>query len=149
MAPVDDIRFSSAEINIVVHATEDENKILHSLFDVLSIPSEKFSYSFSEGHWGNKILVLTATIDGQVAKDLILKIISLLNSIDRYHLSNFFDKYVDEKGNLYIRLDKQRICKGRISLSESDSIRIRFRPVRRYKPSSNLQNYRVLLASSG
>ncbi|MFL6330276.1 MAG: RNA-binding domain-containing protein [Nitrososphaeraceae archaeon] len=149
MAPVDDIRFSSAEINIVVHATEDENKILHSLFDVLSIPSEKFSYSFSEGHWGNKILVLTATIDGQVAKDLILKIISLLNSVDRYHLSNFFDKYVDEKGNLYIRLDKQRICKGRISLSERDSIRIRFRPVRRYKPSSNLQNYRVLLASSG
>ncbi|MFL6395594.1 MAG: RNA-binding domain-containing protein [Nitrososphaeraceae archaeon] len=149
MAAVDDIRFSSAEINIVVHATEDENKILHSLFDVLSIPSEKFSYSFSEGHWGNKILVLTATIDGQVAKDLILKIISLLNSIDRYHLSNFFDKYVDEKGNLYIRLDKQRICKGRISLSERDSIRIRFRPVRRYKPSSNLQNYRVLLASSG
>jgi RNA-binding protein len=149
MAPVDDIRFSSAEINIVVHATEDENKILHSLFDVLSIPSEKFSYSFSEGHWGNKILVLTATIDGQVAKDLILKIISLLNSVDRYHLSNFFDKYVDEKGNLYIRLDKQRICKGRISLSERDSIRIRFRPVRRYKPSSNLQNYRGLLASSG
>ena len=149
MAPVDDIRFSSAEINIVVHATENENKILHSLFDVLSIPSEKFSYSFSEGHWGNKILVLTATIDGQVAKDLILKIISLLNSVDRYHLSNFFDKYVDEKGNLYIRLDKQRICKGRISLSERDSIRIRFRPVRRYKPSSNLQNYRVLLASSG
>ncbi|MFL6338480.1 MAG: RNA-binding domain-containing protein, partial [Nitrososphaeraceae archaeon] len=93
MAPVDDIRFSSAEINIVVHATEDENKILHSLFDVLSIPSEKFSYSFSEGHWGNKILVLTATIDGQMAKDLILKIISLLNSVDRYHLSNFFDKY--------------------------------------------------------
>jgi hypothetical protein len=27
-----------------------------------------------------------------------------------------------------------------------DSIRIRFRPVKRYKPSSNLQNYRVLLA---
>jgi RNA-binding protein len=149
MVPVDDIRFSSAEINIVVHATENENKILHSLYDALSIPAEKFSCSGSEGHWGNKILILTATIDGQVAKDLILKIISLLNSVDRYHLSNFFDKYVDGKGNLYIRLDKQRICKGRISLSESDSIRIRFRPVRRYKPSSDLQNYRVLLASGG
>jgi RNA binding exosome subunit len=145
MAPVDDIRFSSAEINIVVHATENENKILHSLYDVLSIPSEKFTSLVSDGHWGNKISVLTATIDGQVAKELILKIISMLNSVDRYHLSNFFDKYVDEKGNLYIRLDKQRICKGRISLSDSDSIRIRFRSIRRYKPSSNLQNYRVLL----
>ncbi len=145
MTPVDDIRFSSAEINIVVHATENENKILHSLYDILSIPSEKFTSLVSDGHWGNKISVLTATIDGQVAKELILKIICMLNSVDRYHLSNFFDKYVDEKGNLYIRLDKQRICKGRISLSDSDSIRIRFRPIRRYKPSSNLQNYRVLL----
>ena len=145
MTLVDDIRFSSAEINILVHATENENKILRSLYDILSIPSEKFTSLVSDGHWGNKISVLTATIDGQVAKELILKIISLLNSIDRYHLSNFFDKYVDEKGNLYIRLDKQRICKGKISLSDSDSIRIRFRPIRRYKPSSNLQNYRVLL----
>ena len=146
MAAVDDIRFSSAEINIVVHATENEKKILDSLYGILSIPAEKFISSVSDGHWGNKISVLTATIDGQVAKELILKIISLLNSVDRYHLSNFFDKYVDEKGNLYIRLDKQRICKGRISLSDMDSIRIRFRPVKRYKPSSNLQNYRVLLA---
>ena len=146
MAAVDDIRFSSAEINIVVHATENEKKILHSLYDILSIPAEKFTSSVSDGHWGNKISILTATIDGQVAKELILKIISLLNSVDRYHLSNFFDKYVDEKGNLYVRLDKQRICKGRISLSDMDSIRIRFRPVKRYKPSSNLQNYRVLLA---
>jgi RNA-binding protein len=146
MAAVDDIRFSSAEINIVVHATENEKKILDSLYDILSIPAEKFISSVSDGHWGNKISILNATIDGQVAKELILKIISLLNSVDRYHLSNFFDKYVDEKGNLYIRLDKQRICKGRISLSDMDSIRIRFRPVKRYKPSSNLQNYRVLLA---
>ena len=146
MAAVDDIRFSSAEINIVVHATENEKKILDSLYGILSIPAEKFISSVSDGHWGNKISILTATIDGQVAKELILKIISLLNSVDRYHLSNFFDKYVDEKGNLYVRLDKQRICKGRISLSDMDSIRIRFRPVKRYKPSSNLQNYRVLLA---
>jgi RNA binding exosome subunit len=137
MAAVDDIRFSSAEINIVVHATENEKKILDSLYGILSIPAEKFISSVSDGHWGNKISILNATIDGQVAKELILKIISLLNSVDRY---------VDEKGNLYIRLDKQRICKGRISLSDSDSIRIRFRPIRRYKPSSNLQNYRVLLA---
>ena len=145
MAAVDDIRFSSAEINIVVHATENEKKILQSLYDILLISAEKFTSSVYDGHWGNKILLLTATIDGQVAKELILKITSLLNSVDRYHLSNFFDKYVDEKGNLYIRLDKQRICKGRISLSDSDSVRIRFKPIRRYKPSSNLQNYRVLL----
>jgi RNA-binding protein len=141
----DDIRLSSAEINVVVHATENEYKILHSINNVLLIAPEKFSHSVSEGHWGNRILLLTATVDGQTAKDLIVKIMSSLNSNDKYLLSNLFDKYVDWKGNIYIRLDKQRICNGKISLSESDSIRIRFRPVRRYKPSSNLQNYRGLL----
>ena len=145
MALTDDVRLSSAEINVLVHATENENKILHSIDNVLSISAEKFSYSASEAHWGNRILLLTATIDGQSAKDLILKIMSSLNSNDKYLLSSLFDKYVDEKGNLYIRLDKQRICKGKISLSESDSIRVRFRPVRRYKPSNTLQNYRRLL----
>jgi RNA binding exosome subunit len=145
MALADDVRLSSAEINVLVHATENENKILHSIDNVLSISAEKFSYSVSEGHWGNRILLLTATIDGQSAKDLILKIMSSLNSNDKYLLSSLFDKYVDENGNLYIRLDKQWICKGKISLSESDSIRVRFRPVRRYKPSNTLQNYRGLL----
>jgi len=141
----DDIRLSSAEINVVVHATENEYKILQSINNVLLITPEKFSHSVSGGHWGNRILLLTATVDGQSAKDLIVKIMSSLNSNDKYLLSTLFDKYVDWKGNIYIRLDKQRICNGKISLSESDSIRIRFRPVRRYKPSSNLQNYRGLL----
>jgi hypothetical protein len=30
-----DIKFSSAEINVVVHATEDENKILKSISNLL------------------------------------------------------------------------------------------------------------------
>ena len=83
MAAVDDIRFSSAEINIVVHATENEKKILDSLYGILSIPAEKFISSVSDGHWGNKISILNATIDGQVAKELILKIISLLSVVPK------------------------------------------------------------------
>ena len=148
MALEENVGFSSAEINIIVHATENENKILQSINDILSISAEKFSGSPLEGHWGNKILLLTATIDSQAAKNLVSKIISSLNSSDRNYLSYLFDKYVDEKGNLYIRLDKQRICQGKISLSESDSIRIRFRPVKRYRPSNTVQNYRGLLTSS-
>lgn len=149
MALEDDIRFSSAEINVVIHATENENKILRSINDALSISTDKFSSTTSEGHWGNKIMLLTGIIDSNAAKALVLKIICSLNNVDRNLLSNFFDKYVDEKGNLYIRLDKQRICQGKMSLSENDSIRIRFRPVRRYKPSDNLQNYRGFFSSSG
>jgi Predicted exosome subunit len=148
MTAEDNIAFSNAEISIIVHATENQDKILQSINDVLSISPDRFSSNTSEGHWGNKILILSAVISTAEANSLISKILSTLNKIDRQSLLDFFDHYIDEKGNLYIRLDKQKICQGRASLSDNDSIRIRLRPVRKYKPTRRLENYRRLLTSS-
>jgi RNA-binding protein len=148
MTVEDNITFSTAEISIIVHATENQDKVLQSINDVLSISPERFSSNTSEGHWGNKIILLSAVITTAEANSLISKILSTLNKIDRHSLSDFFDNYIDEKGNLYIRLDKQRICQGRTSLSDNDSIRIRLRPVRKYKPTRILESYRRLLTSS-
>lgn len=143
-----DLKFSSAEVNLLIHATEDADRVLQSMQDLLCIPSERFSNIQSEGHYKNKILLLRAMLSSQEAGELAIKIMSLLNSTDRERLSNALPEYSDEKGNLYLRLDKQRVCQGRMSLSETDAIRIRFRPVKRYKPSGNLESYRGLLSST-
>src|SRR5215208_1981888 len=148
MTSEDNIRFSAAEISVIIHATENQDKILQSINNVLYISPDRFSSTSSEGHWGNKILLLTAVIGSTEASSLIATLLSKLNKIDRHSLADFFDNYIDKKGNLYIRLDKQRVCQGRTSLSYNDSIRIRFRPVRRYKPTKMLENYRGLLTSS-
>jgi RNA-binding protein len=148
MTVEDNITFSTAEISIIVHATENQDKILQSIKNVLSISPERFSSNTSEGHWRNKITLLSAVITTAEANSLISKILSTLNKIDRHSLSDFVDNYIDEKGNLYIRLDKQKICQGRTSLSDNDSIRIRLRPVRKYKPTRILESYRRLLTSS-
>jgi RNA-binding protein len=139
------LNFSAAEVNLVLHATEDGERVLQAIQDVLLIPSERFSSLPSEGHYKNRILLLKAMLSSQEAGNLARRIISLLSSTDREQLSSFLHKYSDEKGNLYIRLDKQRICQGRVLLSETDAIRIRFRPVRRYnKPSKTVESYRCL-----
>ena len=135
------LKFSAAEINIVLHATEDEGRVLKAIEDVLLVPSERFSSSPSEGHYKNKILLQRAILSSHEAGSLAKRVISLLNSADREHLSRLVHEYSDEKGNLYIRLDKQRMCQGRVSLSETDAIRIRFKPVKRYKPSGAIQGY--------
>jgi RNA binding exosome subunit len=140
-----DLNFSVAEVNLVLHATEDGERVLQAIQDVLLVPSERFSSSPSEGHYKNRILLLKAILSSQEAGKLARRIISLLNSTDREQLSSFLHEYSDEKGNLYIRLDKQRMCQGRVSLSETDAIRIRFRPVIRYnKPSKSVESYRGL-----
>jgi hypothetical protein len=40
------------------------------------------------------------------------------------------------------------MCLGRVSLSEADAIRIRFKPVKRYKPSGAVQSYIDLFRSN-
>jgi len=40
------------------------------------------------------------------------------------------------------------MCHVRVSLSESDAIKIKFKPLKRYKPSSAFQGYGSLFDSS-
>lgn len=143
----EDFKFSGAEANLMVHATEDHGKILKSLQDGLQISSDRFTSTPSEGHYKNKILLLTATLSGTEANGLASHISSSLNSPDRQVLLRGIEQFSDDKGNLYLRLDKQRLCQGKISISSSDSIRIKFKPVKRYRPTSNLENYRGLFSS--
>ena len=55
MSEEDSTKFS-VEINLVLHATEDEGKVLKAIEDMLLVPSKRFSSSSSEGHYKNKIL---------------------------------------------------------------------------------------------
>jgi len=135
------LKFSAAEINLVLHATEDVTKVLEAIEDALLVPINRFTSSSLEGHYKNKIVLQKAILSSQEAGSLAKKVISLLNSADRDRLSRLLHEYSDEKGNLYIRLDKQRMCQGRASLSEADAIRIRFKPVKRYTRSGTAQGY--------
>jgi RNA-binding protein len=133
------VNFSAAEISIIVHATEEKDKILEHFSSILSVSPDSFCAAFAEGHWGNKIVLLTSILNKNEANSLYLKIKSCLTDTDVALLSNRFDFY-DEKGNLYIRLDKQRICRGRVSLSDGDSIRIKFKPILTYEPRKSTLN---------
>lgn len=133
----------------MLHATEDPGKVLAAVEKALPVPAASFEGEQSEGHYGNAIVLLRATISGRDAGALAIKIISAFNRLDRQELYDHLEEYSDEKGSLYLRLDKQRLCQGKVSLAESDAVRVKFKPVHRYhKPSgSSLEIYRGLLSS--
>ncbi|MGE5634892.1 MAG: RNA-binding domain-containing protein [Deltaproteobacteria bacterium] len=124
---IPDLQFLNSSIDIVIHATEDKYKILESVLSNLEITKEKFEEIEYEGHWGNKILRLITEINKKDTQILIEKIFRKLSFLDRENLLSNLDKYIDEKGNLYLRLDKQRICKNKISLSDTEGIKIKFK----------------------
>ncbi|HJU60100.1 MAG TPA: RNA-binding domain-containing protein [Nitrososphaeraceae archaeon] len=124
---IHNLLFVNSTIDTVIHATEDKYKILESILSNLEIAKEKFQEIEYEGHWGNKILRLTTEINKKDTQILIEKILKKISFIDRENLLSNLDKYIDEKGNLYLRLDKQRMCKNKISLSDTEGIKIKFK----------------------
>lgn len=135
----------STSINIVAHATEDVPKILEKLNDVLSIPEENILVSSAEGHWGNEISLIKANCDHKESHVLLKRIIDNLKISEKRHLLQSISNSFDEKDNFYIRLSKQSMCKGMISISEQDSIRIRFKPIKEFNQSNKFKDHVISL----
>ncbi|HEY7696724.1 MAG TPA: RNA-binding domain-containing protein [Nitrososphaeraceae archaeon] len=135
----------STSINIVAHATEDVPKILQKMNDVFSIPTEKILVSSAEGHWGNEISLIKVDCDHNESQELLERIITNLKMAEKKNLLQSISNSFDEKDNFYIRLNKQSMCKGSISLSEHDSIRIRFKPIKEFNKNNKFKDHVIRL----
>jgi RNA binding exosome subunit len=120
----------STSVQVVAHATEDIPKILLKMNEIFSIPKEKFLISQARGHWDNKISLIRANCDHEESEVLLKRIILKLKLDEKNYLLHSISDSFDEKDNFYIRLNKQSMFRGIISLSEHDSIRIRFKPTK-------------------
>lgn len=115
----------SVRLRVSVHATEDEEKVVTALLNV--IPKElrdrvKIEREEYEGHYGNPILVLTITVEGEDAESVLSYILSRLDSVDKKLLAASLEERVDKEGSLYFRLSKQDAYQGRLSVYESDDV---------------------------
>lgn len=82
-----------------------------------------------QGHHRNPIILLETTIhDPTVIKESITTIAQQLRSTDRYQLWQDRHRYLDEKGNLYLRFDKQAAYNKRLVFSQADPIRVKIKP---------------------
>ena len=83
------------------------------------------------GHNGNVILDCKASLAESDADGLFLRVLDGLNSADRLRLLGELRGHIDEKGTFFLRLDKQQLLLGNLTLAESDAVRIRVRLDRR------------------
>ena len=115
----------AAEISVFAHATEDEEKVKQAVKRIAPYEHEYESQRLS-GHYDDPITLLTSkTVKRKEVTDLLANIVNKLSSIDRQTLLDELSNHVDEKGNLYLRLDKQKAFNGRAVLQENDPIRIK------------------------
>jgi RNA binding exosome subunit len=121
--------FSSVDISILVHATEDENKILNHILENfrLSTNMVTIDYVKTQGHWKNPIMRLIISTSSNIDRLYT----DLCNQLRINYGSEELDQYLknnlDEKGSVYIRLDKQKLCARALFLSDTDAVRMIFR----------------------
>jgi RNA binding exosome subunit len=121
----------SVELSTIAHATDDLEKIQTALNLLLpeSIRGRQlFTRRYLQGHYGNPITTFEAHLtnpeDVEEFKAYLLK---HLAEMDRSIIVRELDRHTDDEGNLYIRIDKQRILRGNIRLGQDDPVRVRMK----------------------
>ena len=144
---IETLDLAGATISVVLHATEDKDKVKSKIIQVFNLNSTKFEEIESRGHWGNEISLLNLSLEQTEAGQLIRKIYSLLDKTGKNDFLNSLLQSVDEKNNLYLRIDKQKLCSDHLALSDKDSIKIKFKPLKTFKQGNKASIYRELLSS--
>jgi len=134
------------KIEIIVHATEDYQKISDSLCDIFEIESSEITKKEFLGHFGNPILMLHTQMKNDRAEELIKKLISSIPRDDVKSLLSCIDERISDS-TLYLRFSKQNFVKKTLTFQEKDPVRIMiFTPV--YIKKNVVKAYKKLLESN-
>jgi RNA binding exosome subunit len=116
------------DVRLSAHATEDVDKVLRAILNVLREGSEDkvvFKKETLTGHYGNEIVLIRAKIqDKSVIEHFFGELSQGLSILDKDELYNRFEDHF-ERGNLYLRLDKQAAFLKKIRLRSVDPIHLR------------------------
>ena len=111
------------KIDLILHATEDFQKIAEPLNDLFGIENDEIAKHEVPGHFGNPILMLHMDLKKKRADQFIKKLVSIIPRDMIVDLLANIEKQIFES-SLYIRFSKQNFVKKILTLEEKDSIRI-------------------------
>ncbi len=116
------------DIRVFAHATEDPQKVQTAVRNLM--PDELaqtilFELSILTGHHGNPITLVTAQLtERKLLPKMLEKIGAGLNSLDKEQLCTNLKLHL-EKGNLYLRFDKQAAFLGQLRFTQIDPIHVK------------------------
>ncbi len=111
-------------IEVIIHATEDVKKICNALFNLFGITYNEFTKRDLKGHFDNPIILLNISIIKNRAEYVIHKIFS---GMTRSEINRIIETINDKILNsaLCLRLKKQDLMNGTITLEEKNSIKVK------------------------
>ena len=136
-----------AEVSFVIHATEKEELMTSMFHDHLGIPIEGFHVQRYEGHYGNPIALFRARIDRGDADRFAILLFSLFEDEAKAQFLPDMARHLDDKGVLYLRIDRGSFAVGKVVIGEKNPIRIRMKTAQRYRSGEPLDGYLSLMGN--
>jgi len=116
------------DVRAFAHTTEDQEKVMKAINNTLPaelIDKVVFKKTRLTGHHGNPIILFETRVkERDVVKAVFEKLSSGLASLDKVLLNNEIKQHLD-RGNLYIRLDKQSAFLNKLKICSIDPIHLR------------------------
>jgi len=133
-------------IEIIVHATEDVEKILKAFFEQFNISEDEFSRQNLTGHFENPITLLRAKIKKNDARNFLQRLLSKIPKDQISEIIEDIENHIQDS-TLYLRFGKQDLIKGKMIVQEKDAVKFKiFTPI--YKKNDIVENYVKLLTKS-
>ena len=111
------------KINLILHATENENKVLESLENVFGVEQKDFQIEQVPGHFNNPILLISSKLKKKNAENFIKVFFSKMKKDDFEEVFENVEDYVTSSG-LNLRISKQKLVSGNLTMSKEDAIKI-------------------------
>jgi RNA binding exosome subunit len=116
------------DLRVFAHATEDLDKVLAAVRNMLSAESldaVRFEKCNLSGHHGNPIVLFETRIkERKMVQAVLEKLSQGLPVLDKDYLNREITQHL-EKGNLYLRLDKQSAYLKEFRLGSADPIHLK------------------------
>jgi len=133
-------------IEVIVHATEDVEKILKAFFQQFNISEDEFSRQNLTGHFENPITLLRAKIKKNDAKNFLEMLLSKIPEDQISEIIEDIENHIQDS-TLYLRFGKQDLIKGKMIVQEKDAVKFKiFTPI--YKKNDIVKNYVKLLTQT-
>ncbi len=116
------------DIRVFAHATESQTKVeaaTKNLFPETLSQSLIFEKTTLTGHHSNPIILFTAKLtDRKLLPAALEKLGASLSALDKEQLNQDINLHL-EKGNLYLRFDKQAAFLGAVKFTQNDPIHVK------------------------
>ena len=111
------------KINLILHATENEKKVLEELESNFHIDQSDFQVEQVLGHFNNPITLISSKLKRKTAQDFVSLFFSKMKKEEFDDVFNYVEDYVTSSG-LSLRISKQKLMSGILEISKEDTIKI-------------------------